>query len=212
MRTIPIPTSKLIKFIPSDADGGVIPGAVVECYAPEIKRISSFEFELTYLACSASENRYCTCRLDEEADIVSESNRFEPNYYERHRSRLIENGVTFELGYTDKAYWNVDVCRIPDPFDALGTHQLSNFVRCGTIQIACFSPGFRIRLAIVGNQNLISSSVIESDEPLTFGPPCQHNVGWLIPWASKSKGINVAWLEDKEMDEFIRGAGPLPKV
>lgn len=219
VRTIQIPTSKLIKYIPSEPDGGVIPGKVLFCERPFIVRQDSYSFTLHYVPRSVDNQvtSYAACRLDEELELVEGSNVYEV-LYPPEKAALINDGVSFyfESG-RDVALWGrynkSKVLMLPDPFDALGTHQLSSFVRAGLSHIACCSTMHNIRLAIIKKgANLISPTVIESTEPVTFGPPCQHNVGWLIPWASQSKGINIEWLDDAEMDQFIENAGPLPKV
>lgn len=215
MRTVPIPLSRLIKFIPSEPDGGMIPGKVLWCESPSIRRADSYSFELNYIAVSQKERHGSFCYLDEDLDVVPGSNRFRTVCSSDGRSRLIEDGIIYAFGthgdINHKIEWDGHTLNVPNPFNALGRHKMTDFVQRGLVQIACCAPAWSIRLAVVKpDKHLISETVVELKEPVTFGPPCQHNVGWMIPWQTKSQGVNIAWLDDKEMDGFIDGAGSLP--
>lgn len=212
MITIQIPLSKLIKFIPSEPDGGVIPGKVVRSVTPFLKKSNPYTLELKYSVASAKSSNRAVCVLDEELDIVKGSNRIikwdDCDF--RNPSRLHEDGVTYVFE-GNEPHWEGERLFVPSPFVALGNHDMSHFVPFGRVQIACLAAGFNIRMAVIGSDvNRISSTVIELKEMPTFGPPCQHGDEWLIPWETKSQGINITRIPNTEMDAVVSSAGSLP--
>lgn len=212
MRTINIPLSKLIKFIPSEPDGGVIPGAVVSADVVSLWKENEYTFRLAYRAFSKLDEECCRCSLDEELEHVPNSNEMIPLYdmLEEALPILNDDGVRFRLQSGSAiAKWNVrNECEIPDPFDAFGPHQLSNFTRCGVGHIASIVFGRTIQLAVVKKDaNLFTQSVaFPGNIPIKVATPVQSQLGWLLPWSSKVGGINITVLSEQEMESAIAGA------
>jgi len=219
MKTIKIPTSKLIKFIPSDPDGELIPGRVIRCGMPYLTRLNDYTFVLDYVAYATKAHRRAQCKLDEDLEVVSGSNSLEVSRLPRFDpSRLIDDGVHFRFeSHRTTPIWRDGECRLPNPFDAIGPHKLSDFVPCGKVQIATLLAAQAVRLAIVAtDSNQISEPIVPNIPfilpcgallPDAISEPCRHAEGWLIPWSSITEGVNIEWITDREMSGLIERSG-----
>ena len=213
MKTIEIRPETLVKFIPSAADGDRIPGAVVRVEDPVLERLSEFEFCLSYLAHSKLTACYAECRLDEELEVVRNSNRLVERRHRSNNSGLIEiDGNRFRFDSSNRvAVWENFVCSIPNPFDDLGAHALSEFVRWNRVHLASIVNGSSsIALAIVSDKsNSYSRDVVNHyGASLIAGAPCLHNEGLLLPWSSAGAdgGIKIEWLDTNDVSALVDGA------
>lgn len=222
MKTIAIPTHKLIKFIPSGADGGVIPGRVLGASDPALTRVNDFEFRLDYTAMAAKTVYPATCRLDEELEVVQGSNRlvkFSSHldiYHSSSSTRpkcifpsLEDDGLTLWLDPKISASeWRGHACAIPDPFNQVGDHTLSSFINYGRHQLATLFRRNLLHMAIISDQNKLSLPLAPH---LKYDPstaiPCHHN-GLLFP-VVMSSAISILWLSESEVTKAIEESIPV---
>lgn len=221
MKTINIPSNKLIKLIPSRSDGSIIPGIVVRYDTPSVIKNNHSDFVLHYTAYSKLSEAKACCLLDEDLELFSGSNSLITHYSLCETDEIPPrgvyscDGVVFALRTESKIpTWVGSVCYIPDPFDALGSHQLSNFTEFGLNHVASCSIGYTGNLAVISSTK---NTVVKLQLPTTpaedvyMGDPFRFFGGWGIPWSQKSLGLKIASFEESEFSQLINSTVELKR-
>jgi hypothetical protein len=211
MKTIEIRPETLIKFIPSPADGDRIPGAVLRVEDPILERVNEFEFCLSYLAHSKLSASYAECRLDEELEVVRNSNRLLERRPQSKISGLIQiDGTAFRFDSSNRAaVWTDCVCAIPNPFNAIGPHAISAFVRWNRNHVASLvrSSGALALAVVADNYHAHTANIgVDRCTNRVAGTPCLHNEGLLLPWSSADGGTRIEWLDTADVSRLVDGS------
>lgn len=214
MNTISVPSSKLIKYIPSPADGGVIPGLVKSYASPSLTRISPFAIRLTYVAESSKSRAVSTCDLDEELEVVTGSNMLQWLIGEREFSYepafVDDDGICWELrsGIHEQS-WEGYTCVVADMFDSFGPHTLRKFTKLLDCQISPIVFFDSVKIAIIKKNNTYTlhgpiDIISGSKQQVTCGEFFNQGTNWIIPWSTPSSNLNLLLISERELSEIVR--------
>lgn len=215
MNTISVPSSKLIKYIPSPADGGVIPGSVKNYTRPSLTRISPFAIRLTYVAASIKATAVSTCDLDEELEVVTGSNKLnwsicEGGEFSYDPAFVDDDGVRWELrsGIREQV-WEDKTCVVADMFDSFGPHTIRKFTPFLDCQISPIVFFDSVKIAIIKKNNTYTlygpiDIISGSKQQVTCGEFFNQGTNWIIPWSTPSSNLNLLLISERELSEIVR--------